>query len=197
MKPIYDPNYLDPVVYGWDDAKSFFDHLKQLEWIEATPARKEYFMSEGGGIPYTYGFGEHARTYHSKPFTGPVEFIMTKLNHDFNCQYNVCFLNRYDNAKQALGYHADDSPGMNLEHPIAVISFGSPRSIYWKKKDFKGDLPPENKQVLIYNSLFTMPAGFQKDHFHKIAKSDQECGTRISLTFRNYRDPNGIYDCFG
>ena len=198
MKPEYIPNYIKSESYVWSDTPNgYLGHFMDLNWIDATPARKEYFMSEEDSIPYTYGSGENARIYYSSKFSAPTSWIMEQLNTEFNCQYNVCFLNRYDNAKQALGYHADDSPGMNLDHPISVISFGSKRSIYWKSKDFKGELPPENKQVLDSGSLFIMPAGFQKDHLHKIAKADKEYGTRISLTFRNYRDPNGFYDCFG
>ena len=36
--------------------------------------------------------------------------------------YNVCFLNRYDDQRNHLGWHADDSPEMDHDHPIAVVS---------------------------------------------------------------------------
>lgn len=177
MKPIYVKDYIE-------NKDEIFNHLlNDLVWLEETPARKEYFMSIKP-LSYTYGNGSAARTYKSSEFTKPILSLLDKLNKD--CNYDVCFLNRYDNAKNALGWHADDSPEMNPAHDIAVISFGAEREIWWKDKEFKGTVPLENRQLLGNGSLFVMPAGFQKDNYHKIPKSDKECGIRISLTFRNY-----------
>lgn len=174
----------------WIQTPELWQHLLDLPWESQTPARKECFMSEEGGIEYSYGSGNNIRTYTSIPFTEQVKDIKDNLNDIFDdwvTDYNVCFLNRYDNEKQALDWHADDSEGMNLDHPIAVISFGEEREIYWKHKDFKGVVPPEQRKKLKKGWVFIMPAGFQRDHVHKIPKADHKCGTRISLTFRNYK----------
>jgi alkylated DNA repair dioxygenase AlkB len=180
MKPNYIKNFLC-------DERFYFNHLHDdLQWLEVTPARKEYFMSDTP-LSYTYGTGDSARTYTSSLFSIPIKEIMNKLNEDYKTNYNVCFLNRYDHQKHALGWHADDSKEMNTEHPICVISFGAEREIWWKQKDFKGEIPQENRQLLQDGSLFIMPAHFQENHFHKIPRCDRECGIRISLTFRNYK----------
>lgn len=182
MKPIYISKYID------DQASLIFGQLMNLDWLQVTDARKEYFMSLIGELKYTYGKGINARTYDSKPFTNSVNAIRHLLRIDgYGKDYNVCFLNRYENEKNQLGWHADDSPEMNPDHPIAVISFGAEREIYWKHKDYKDVIPPEQRQVLEDGSLFIMPAGFQAEHLHKIPKSDKPCGVRISLTFRNYK----------
>ena len=75
---------------------------------------------------------------------------------------------------------------MDLDHPIAVVSLGAEREIWWKDKHFKGTIPQENRQLLKNGSLFIMPAGFQNDHLHKIPRCDRPCGIRISLTFRYF-----------
>ncbi len=185
MKPIYIEKFVE------DNDNFIFDHLlNDLVWLEATSARKEYFMADRK-ISYTYGSGNSSRTYESSPITDPVQYIFDSLNSDplnenFKRQYNVCFLNRYDDSSNFLGWHADDSDSMNMDHDICSLSFGAEREIWWKKKDFKGVIPKEGRQMLKHGSLFIMPAGFQKDHFHKIPKCDHLCGVRISLTFRNY-----------
>jgi len=179
MKPEYISNFVE------DPDKLIWNSLFNLVWLEATPARKEYFMAKQQ-IPYMYGSGKNERVYHASPYIQSVLDIENKLNKEFDANFNVCFLNRYDQKQHALNWHADDSVEMNLDHPIAVISFGAERDIWWKSKDLKGTIPPENKQKLESESLFLMPTGFQRDHFHKIPKCDRECGTRISLTFRNY-----------
>lgn len=180
MKPIYIRDFIK------NNKDEIFNHLlNDLTWLNVTEARKEYFMATEN-LSYTYGSGVAARTYTSSTFTEQVSQMLNSLNDEYKCNYNVCFLNRYDSLKNQLGWHADDSPEMNPEHDICVISFGAEREIWWKLKEVKGNLPPENKQILHNGSLFIMPAGFQKNHFHKIPKADKNCDIRISLTFRNY-----------
>jgi len=180
MKPIYIDSYI-PDLDG-----AIFKHLTdELEWLNVTPARREFFMAFKP-LSYAYGSGSNIRDYDSAEFSKPVQQMMDRLNQEYNCQYNVCFLNRYDNAKNQLGWHADDSPEMNMSHDICVISFGAAREIWWKHKEFKGEIPKENRQLLGSGSLFVMPAGFQRNNLHKIPRWDRECSTRVSLTFRNY-----------
>lgn len=159
--------------------------LYELEWLSVADVRREYFMSDKRRS-YIYGKGRGKREYHSAPFSHGVDAIMNQLNGDFKTDYNVCFLNRYDSPQDHLGWHADDSPTMDRSHPIAVISVGAEREIWWRKNGQTGVVPWENRQRLRHGSLFVMPRWFQ-DHFqHRIPKADRDCGTRISMTFRRY-----------
>lgn len=172
MKPEYTKNFADSP----DD---LFDKMMRLDWLTVKDARREYFMSNRARA---YAYGNKDFEYQSRRFTEAVAELMKSLGDD----YNVCFLNRYDEARNALGWHADDSPEMDSSHPIAVVSLGAAREIWWKENDFKGVIPVENRQLLAPGSLFVMPAGFQQKYMHRIPKSDRACGARISLTFRRY-----------
>lgn len=181
LKPEYIPNV-------------FINHetivrLLELPWLSVTEARREYFMSDEPRS-YTYGKGAGERSYDSAPFADPVIGIQMALNMprygSRSLDYNVCFLNRYDTQKNHLGWHADDSPFMDPYHPIAVVSFGCEREIWWKLQAESGVVPPENRQRLGNGSVFIMPAGFQDSYYHRIPKADRECGVRVSLTFRRY-----------
>lgn len=174
--------YIDDFLYC--DIEYF---IKNIVWWERTPARYEYFMSEEK-LTYKYGSGENARLYESEPFDILVNDIMNNLNEMYNTEYDICFLNRYDNEKMALGWHADDSPEIDIDHPIAVVSIGAEREIWVKEKSYKGVIPEKDRYLLKNGSLFIMPAGYQKTHLHKIPKWDKPCGTRISLTFRKYKE---------
>lgn len=169
---------------GWADAA--LAELMGLDWLTVTEARKEYFMSD---VPRSYAYKTYdgTRDYRSSPFVERVERLRLYLNGP-GLNYNVCFLNRYDTQHNQLGWHADDSPEMDHEHPIAVVSLGAEREIWWKEKAFKGEVPPENRRRLAHGSLFVMPPGFQLTHLHRIPKADRAVGTRISLTFRRYVD---------
>lgn len=167
------------------DVVTCFNELMDLDWLKVTEARYEYFMSENE-IEYTYGRGNGARTYKSNSFNDCVKKIMNGLNNDFNTSYDICFLNRYDNEKMWLGWHSDNSPEIDLDHPIAVVSFGAEREIWVKDVNYKGEIPKENRYLLNNGSLFVMPSGYQRTNLHKIPKWSIPCSTRISLTYRKY-----------
>lgn len=180
MRTIYITSWAPDLEFNWLDYA--------IPWERQTEARQEYFMS-ADSVEYTYGTGRGERTYVSHPFTDWAENIRLNLNAEIRQpgnRYNICFFNRYEDEREHLGWHADDSPGMDHNHPIAVVSFGQPREIWWKRKDQKGAVPLCQRQLLANGSLFVMPAGFQLEHFHRIPKGDRKMGPRISLTFRHY-----------
>lgn len=170
--------------------------LKEVPWVNVRDARAECFMAL---TPTTYNYGTppHDQTYTSVPYHGSVANVQTMLNmlsYTFSpnktdggpAEYNVCFLNRYDNEHNQLGWHSDDSPGMLHEHPIAVVSFGEPREIWVREKGLKGEIPAQDRYSLADGSLFIMPPGFQMTYQHRIPKGSRKMGPRVSLTFRRY-----------
>lgn len=179
MTPTYVPGVFPP---------SLIDRLLvEVPWVEATEARRECFMAEES-FHYTYGSGRGVRTYQSVPYQPMIRQVLHALHRHggYGDGYNVCFLNRYEDDHQHLGWHADDSPGMRHEHPIAVVSFGAERDIWWREPGQVGKVPPERRQRLGAGSVFVMPSGFQQRYQHRIPKGDRACGPRVSLTFRRY-----------
>lgn len=169
-------------------AEGMESHLtSNLDWITVKTARSEYFMSD---LKREYSYGNRHtddQKYYSKPFCPLVKELMGHINEAYDCKFNVCFLNKYDNEQQHLGWHADDFEGMRKDQPIAVVSYGAEREIWWKPKNQKGVVPDAQKQLLNKGSLWIMPAGFQDSYFHKIPKHSRPCGPRISLTFRSFK----------
>lgn len=182
MRPIYYESFLA------DHLDLFHRLMTDLEWIDLGLPRKEYFMATESDLTYIYGKQTEAPVYKSHEFHPLVEEIRLRLNKEFSCDYNVCFLNRYDSGNDFLGWHSDSSKEMNSSHDIAVISLGEmAREIWWKKPADKGIVPSDNRQLLAPGSCWVMPKGFQQLYVHRIPKSDrQDMKSRISLTFRNY-----------
>lgn len=159
--------------------------LKDTPWINKGGApRDECFMSLDPSKTYSYNSGPAKREYSPSWMSFEVLSLMEKLNNELKLKFNVCVLNYYKSEKEWLGWHADDSPEQDLNHPIAVISFGAIREIWVKPFSLKGLVPEENKFRLKPGSLFLMPGGFQDEHVHKIPKPGHKCGPRISLTYR-------------
>lgn len=167
--------------------------LTQVPWERHTETRTECFMAPLPPYTYTYGKGVGVRSYTSIPFTAGVDCVMDEVNFVLAEEYGWgpmtgCFLNRYENEREHLGWHADDFPGMDHERPIVVLSYGEEREIWWRPNGMTGEIPPENRRLLASGSMFVMPPGMQFSHQHRIPKGNRQgMGARVSLTFRAFR----------
>jgi alkylated DNA repair dioxygenase AlkB len=163
-----------------------FESLMRLDWIqhEKVP-RKEYYVNKYN-VPYTYGRGAGVRTYQPQKWTVMLIAIQAYVEFYTQTEYDVCFLNRYDDNRDQLGWHSDDSPEMDDTKPIAIVSFGAEREIWFQPIDVEKRLITPDKVKLENGSICIMPPGMQDTHQHRIPKASWVCGPRISLTFRGY-----------
>lgn len=168
------------------DAASAFGALStELSWVRrGTTPRYEYYIN-AVNVPYTYGKGEFARTYEPQAMHTVVKNIQDAIEDLVKTKFEVCFLNRYINQSDHLGWHADDSPEMDDDRPIAIVSLGVEREIWFRDNETR----TVTKKLLENGSLCLMHAGMQDTHEHRIPKAGRICGERISLTFRGYKVP--------
>ena len=184
-----------PVTYERSDFLADATHIDMLwdkmPWVEndGSVPRYETWMNDYA-LPYSYSRGDFARTYEAQPrWPTMVDHLRKVVNAVNNTAYDCCFVNGYAHGRQHLGWHADDSPEMDPAHPIAVISFGAPREI-WFRREPTDDLlvkfyTAPQRQLLENGSILTMLPGMQQAWKHRIPKSsDANCGRRISLTLR-------------
>ena len=198
-----------PITYNADfldghNRAEYFDLIwSDLPWEQRDGAPRRECWLNPYGLAYTYGTGDYARTYeaHAMPLWADnqaislIAGIMLHLNNDYSASFDCCFINGYESGKQHLGWHADDSPEMDHDHPIAVVSLGAERDIMFRQA-IQWDEPlnrlaqvdgwyPPVKQLLGNGSLLLMNAGMQRNWQHRIPKSSvHDCGARLSLTFR-------------
>lgn len=167
----YIPNFCE------GDVESLWN---EISWVNIdTVPRYECWMNDYG-VPYSYGSGTFSRTYEPIDWYSEADNIRNflKFKFDFDC----CFINGYINEKQHLGWHSDDSPEMSHDHPIAVVSFGEEREIWFRNK-----YEPEvvEKLLLENGSFLLMHPNMQRDWEHRIPKcSRNNIGKRISFTYR-------------
>lgn len=172
--------YLDALLPK-EKADAEFQRLwNELDWEQREDApRREYWMNNYG-LPYTYGRGAGVRTYECKPWDDFAHGWMLALNSMYSWKLDCCFMNGYKDERDQLGWHADDSPEMNPEQPVVVISLGAERDIMFRDKESRAT----SRQLLGHGSALIMPAGFQQTHEHRIPKAGRQLGPRISLTYR-------------
>jgi alkylated DNA repair dioxygenase AlkB len=206
----YTPNWLV-------NHQEVFNRLwEELAWVRVgnTP-RREYYCNDVK-VPYTYGKGAGVREYGVQPYHADILNIKSLLENEMGCAFEACFLNGYQDGTDHLGWHADDSPEMDDKRPIAIVSLGATREIWFRKNPnfaarsvldgltgIQGNINlgetmnslasthnTVDKVSLESGSLCLMYPGMQDTHHHRIPKSSLHvCGPRISLTFRGYVDP--------
>jgi alkylated DNA repair dioxygenase AlkB len=185
---------------------------EELAWVRHDKVPRSEYYSNLHDVPYTYGMKDFARTYQTQPWHPVMEqFRQDLADAKYEGPHDVCFLNMYEDGSDQLGNHADDSPEMDDARSIAIISLGAEREIWFKLQPqviaarmekflsenwgleadvydmYEDKLKVVTKLRLGHGSLCIMKPGMQDTHFHRIPKSDrQNCGPRISLTYRGY-----------
>lgn len=175
-----------------EEPEAAFKTLRdELAWVQRdnTP-RMEYYINSAN-VPYTYGRGAGIREYQPQPAHSLIEALRNRLYVETGALFHVCFLNRYLDQYNQLGWHADNSPEMDDAKPIAIISLGAEREIHFAPITAEGkpDKTKVDKVLLHSGSLCLMPPGMQDTHMHRIPKAGRIVGERISLTFRGYVKP--------
>lgn len=117
----YDPSELEialPVTYFSDFVQepgaAFIELRDGLDWERRADApRSEYYCNDYPES-YIYGRGKGRRLYEPRPYHPRIIAIRTALEKLTGATFEVCFLNRYLNQSDQLGWHADDSPEMDI-----------------------------------------------------------------------------------
>lgn len=169
--------------FATDPAVEFEKLWTELEWERrgSTP-RREYYCNDFA-VPYTYGAGAGVREYKPKAWHPSILAIRESAEAITGANFDVCFLNGYENARDHLGWHSDNSPEMDDSKPIVIVTLGAEREIWFCPM---GETSNVTKLVLESGSSCVMAPGMQDTHMHRIPKAGFECGPRISLTFRGY-----------
>lgn len=186
------PIIFTPVGIPSDAACRYFVELeKDLNWVhrENTP-RKEYWTNTENR-DYTYGRGMGERTYSSDVTHWIINIIAEIARGAFDIDYVKygCFLNRYDDNKDALGWHADDDPGIDHTMPILVVTLykNEPKPDRLRHLEVM-PIGGTKADVVSYGvtngSFLIMKAGMQDEYYHRIPKAGYEVEPRISLTYR-------------
>ena len=164
--------------------KTIFDTLwSELAWERRGSTPRREFYCNDVGVPYVYGRGAGVREYLPMPWHDSLKSIKTLVEATLGCPFEVVFLNGYENSRDQLGWHADDSDTMDDGRPIAIVTLGAEREIWFCPNTDRADV---TKLMLESGSLCVMAPGMQDTHLHRIPKAGFECGPRISITFRGY-----------
>ncbi len=131
------------------------------------------------GVPYNYA----QLRYPAVPMHAALLPVVAKLSAALGIEFNNCLLNFYESGENTMGYHADDTTGLQANTGVAIVSLGSARNITYRSK-----LNPTIRHAfnLAPGSLLYMDSALQETWVHAIRKQ-RDVGPRISLTWRAFR----------
>lgn len=188
-----------PIIYcrAWlksiDPALALDRLWNELGWVqhEGVPRREYYVNRLADPKPYTYGSGRGIRTYQPQPMHDLIDMVWGAAEEAAGCEFDVCFLNGYRDSRDQLGWHSDDSPEMDDARPIAIVTLGAEREIWFRPipparviRSIDPTAPEPEKLLLHSGSICLMRPGMQDTHQHRIPKAGHITGPRVSFTFR-------------
>jgi len=108
--------------------------------------------------------------------------LLKMVNFESKVEFNGCLLNLYRNGNDRMGWHSDNEPELDLEKPIASLSFGATRDFVLKHRT------QNLRKVLSLGTgdLLIMYSNCQKDWIHSVPIRRRILDQRVNLTFRCY-----------
>lgn len=155
---------------------ALFELLRSaIRWEESMAVRK----TASFGVPYNYA----QLSYPAVPMHTALLPVAAKLHEQLGIEFNNCLLNFYESGDNTMGFHADDTSGLQANSGVAIVSLGSARKITYRSK-----LTPTVRHAfnLAAGSLLYMNSAVQETWVHAIRKQ-RDVGARISLTWRAFR----------
>ncbi len=147
----------------------------EIRWEESMAVRK----TASFGVPYNYA----QLSYPAVPMHTALMPVAAKLAAELGIEFNNCLLNFYETGDNTMGFHADDTTGLQQHTGVAIVSLGCERKITYRSK-----LMPTVRHAfnLAPGSLLYMDCALQETWVHAIRKQ-RDVGPRISLTWRAFR----------
>lgn len=152
-----------------------FAHLvATVRWDDSMAARR----TASFGRPYNYSQISYPEVPMFPALVPVADLLATRVGF----QFNNCLLNYYETGENTMGFHSDDTTGLQPNTGVAIVSLGSVRNITYRNKETPAI---EASFAIQPGSLLYMDDTVQTKWVHAI-KKQKDAGARISLTWRAF-----------
>jgi alkylated DNA repair dioxygenase AlkB len=126
------------------------------------------------------------------PWTPSLAALREQLRRRLGLDFNSLLLNRYRSGADRMGWHADDEPELEADHPIASLSLGASRTLRFRPRPPRRDQPADPALEpfgleLAAGDLLLMEAPTQMHWHHALPPRLRLQQERFNLTFRRIR----------
>lgn len=106
--------------------------------------------------------------------------VQARLAPAVPVSFNSCLLNRYEDGRQGMSWHADDEPELGAAPVIASLSLGASRKFVLRHRQGGQKI----SLMLAHGQLLVMRGSTQRHWQHALMKSSRVQAPRVNLTFR-------------
>jgi len=132
-----------------------------------------------------------------RPWTAALAELRRLLGERLGLDFNSLLLNRYRDGSDRMGWHADDEPELEPNHPIASLSLGASRTLRFRPRPQPRSRSQERPATaadsfgleLADGDLLLMDAPTQDHWQHGLPARLRLRQERLNLTFRRIRQP--------
>lgn len=153
----------------------FYRPTFRIRGKEAKPKR---LMLAHGDTNTSYAFS--GTSLPANPWTPLTIELRDKVEKETACTFNYVLLNLYKDGNDFISHHKDNETCLNVNFPIAVLSFGGKRTIEFKRSNV-----PSTFIELEHGSFYSISKPSNELFTHGIAPEPDNKDMRISLTFRH------------
>ena len=180
-----------PNLLSQELAQGWYNYLEYLFASESNSKHRETLLVGDEGTIYTVSYrpkegttrNNPVQSWDSIPYLLDLKCIIEKVTEQ---KYTVCAIQRYPNGNIGIAPHRDKE--MVTGTSIAGLSLGAVRTISFSKGYYNyQSLDPIN--IPLYSgSLYVMNPPTNQKWVHSIIKDPNVNESRISLTFRDYKN---------
>lgn len=180
--------WLDPEswVIHRDDFLSTVEADRILAWSSTVAwedRNDSRLLAWYGLFDYKYPGVSHAAQPIPETLGGLSERVISSLPSGVAPEgFDGALLNRYENGRDFVDFHADDEPSLRAQYPVAIVSLGAPRSLLLRPH--ARALHPGYAYRLTHGSLF-VSGGLVQNRWHHAVPVEPQCAqVRVSITLR-------------
>ncbi|MGC4044953.1 MAG: alpha-ketoglutarate-dependent dioxygenase AlkB [Armatimonas sp.] len=148
-----------------------------LETVTTWDTRIQARRTASFGVPYNYSGME----YEQVPIPTLLEPVIEKLHALLGFAPNNCLANYYQDGTSRMGFHKDDTAGLEPGTGVAILSLGAERTLWFRLADHRSH---RVGYPLVSGSLLYMPPEVQDHWQHGVPRDENVTTERVSLTFR-------------
>jgi alkylated DNA repair dioxygenase AlkB len=166
------------------DAAAFIAAVRRECWFEEHDPNRREILFNRSGKDYLFNRGRGIRPHTPQPEPDALKEVWSLVESTLAHRFEVCFINDYYRAGAHIGWHQDNSPSIDWNRPVAVLSVGETTSVRFRKIDNPGEIWSFKCDN---GTICAMESGVNDKYEHEVPGVDVRGLGRMSLVFRGVK----------
>lgn len=166
------------------DGDEFISTIRRECWFEEHDPNRREILFNRSGKDYLYNRGRGVRPHVPQPEPDALKSLWSRVEDAVGHRFEVCFINDYYRNGADIGWHQDNSPSIDWDRPVAVLSLGETATVLFREI-------ADETNVWSYKcdngTICAMESGVNDAYQHAVPGVDVQGIGRMSLVFRGVK----------